>query len=49
MKIRLIINATYFFLLPTITITWDKIWYGNREIAIAWLKWYLCFEWGHEY
>ena len=48
MRIRLIQNATSLFLLPTIALTWSKIWYGHREIAITWLKWYLCLELGYE-
>lgn len=48
MRFRLIENETSLFLLPTITITWSKVWYGHREIAVTWLKWYACLEWGYE-
>ena len=48
MKFRIIRNVTSFFLLPTITITFDKTWSGHYEIAFVWFNWYLCLEWGYE-
>jgi hypothetical protein len=48
MRFRLIKNQTSIFLLPTIAITWSKIWYGHRDISITWLVWYLSLEWGYE-
>jgi len=48
MRFRLLKNASAFFVIPTITVTLDKIWYGHREIALVWLKWHVCLEWGYE-
>jgi len=48
MRTRLIKSATLFYILPTISLVLDKTWYGHKEIAIAWLKWYACLEWGYE-
>jgi hypothetical protein len=48
MKVRLLKNASSFFILPTITVTVNKTWYGYYEIAIVWLRWHVCLEWGYE-
>jgi len=48
MRVRLIENGTSFLFIPTLALTWSKTWFGYREIALVWLKWYLCLEWGYE-
>jgi len=48
MKFRAIRSATMFYILPAITLIFDKTWYGHYEVGFVWFNWYLCLEWGNE-